>query len=427
MTVRLDGKNRDIDPVRVTERLALDAYDSMSVTPTQAKAKMAAADRMCELMQTPLTDFKAEVVKGARLNGYGVDNLFRLSGKIGDDDVSYTAEYDGKGIYNFGPPAHSEMGMLLKQTYLQKQAAAFCETFGIENQSFYDFKTDDANQHSDDMNAYREFVKSQHFRTVGNFDYKTYEKRYMFDYLDKDGSVLTYGFSDLDSMCQRLDEIMDEGDVMLGSMESLNNPDGLYMSVREMAELAAKDKDNPMAEVYAYLADDVGAGRLTEVREPALRTAINEAYHVADNRYLCRTDRLMMSRKVLQYTSPELFTKENDNNRIMYDVVNDSHGRCKVRGAAMIDGKARDVSFSKKFGSYEFNDDDIQTLLRGDEIDIKNFRTRGGDVMDIRGKLGESRFMGKPYIGFVRTDGMERRRLPDVPCEDTNDMSREME
>ena len=62
-------------------------------------------------------------------------------------------------------------------------------------------------------------------------------------------------------------------------------------------------------------------------------------------------------------------------------------------------------SFKGSFGSHKFSDEEIADLIVGKEITIKDFVTKKGKVIDIKGCLGEGRLPnGKVYFGFQRTD-----------------------
>ena len=76
----------------------------------------------------------------------------------------------------------------------------------------------------------------------------------------------------------------------------------------------------------------------------------------------------------------------------------------RVKGLAKINGKTKQVDFSATFGSHTFSEKERNALLAGEEITIKNFKTRSGKILDIKGSLQEYEFKGKQYIGFQRTD-----------------------
>lgn len=117
----------------------------------------------------------------------------------------------------------------------------------------------------------------------------------------------------------------------------------------------------------------------------------------------------------------------SENKKIEYEKLKDSHGRNKIRGPWTHDGVTERITFAANHGNHVWTDDEIQSLLRGESIMLKDFETKAGVKKDIVGKLDAQRYMGKDYIGFTKIDNEKsNRRLPDVPVsEEENQMEKE--
>lgn len=104
-----------------------------------------------------------------------------------------------------------------------------------------------------------------------------------------------------------------------------------------------------------------------------------------------------------------------NNNAVAYTLFKDSHGRQKVRGNWEHDGVTTPVEFRVDYGNHKWEDKEIMSLLRDEEVTLNDFQSKNGKVMTIKGKLGPQSYMGKEYIGFCRTDKEKTaRRLPDI-------------
>ena len=103
-------------------------------------------------------------------------------------------------------------------------------------------------------------------------------------------------------------------------------------------------------------------------------------------------------------TKPVLTVK---NNRVQ--IVN--------AGNSSFNGK----NFKSSFGEHKFTDDELCRLAEGEEIEIKGFKTKVGNTIDIKGKLGIGVLPnGKTYFGFQRTD-VNTRRVPSIE-QDSNEL-----
>ena len=126
------------------------------------------------------------------------------------------------------------------------------------------------------------------------------------------------------------------------------------------------------------------------------------------------------------YNRLEVDNMENKNN-ITYETFKDSHGRQKIRGDWTHDGVTKQITFAANYGNHTWSDDEIQSLLKDEQVTIKDFESKSGKISDITGKLDTQTYMGKSYIGFARVEPEKTvRRLPDVPSsENENQMEKE--
>lgn len=69
----------------------------------------------------------------------------------------------------------------------------------------------------------------------------------------------------------------------------------------------------------------------------------------------------------------------------------------KITGTFIPTGE--EVSFNTKWGDHEFTDDEITTLLAGQEIDVQGTGKKG--TYTYRGKLSAFKYKGKPAFGFT--------------------------
>lgn len=67
--------------------------------------------------------------------------------------------------------------------------------------------------------------------------------------------------------------------------------------------------------------------------------------------------------------------------------------------------------FKRSFGNHTFSKDELENLARGEELELKGFRTKAGNVIDLRGELvHKTSKKGVSYLGFNRTD-LQKQRL----------------
>ena len=116
------------------------------------------------------------------------------------------------------------------------------------------------------------------------------------------------------------------------------------------------------------------------------------------------------------------------NENVAYTIFKDSHGREKFRGLWDNKGVPTPVEVRLDYGKHKWTDKEIMSLLKGEEVQLDSFETKGGNQMPISGKLGPQSYMGRPYIGFVRTDAeATKRRLPEVGGVEPTQPQAEME
>ena len=101
--------------------------------------------------------------------------------------------------------------------------------------------------------------------------------------------------------------------------------------------------------------------------------------------------------------------EQHQKDGFQYQIENGKNGKEYVVGQMNVNGDTKDVRFAKTYGTHEFNDSEIKSLLRGEEITIS---LRSGDAPV---KLGDGSYMGHSYFGPQRTDLPEKvRRTPDI-------------
>lgn len=105
----------------------------------------------------------------------------------------------------------------------------------------------------------------------------------------------------------------------------------------------------------------------------------------------------------------EVQTQKNDK-LICWTTVQSKKGETYVQGTTSIEDAPDVVYFKKDYGGHEFNNNEIASLLQGEEISIPT-RSGSGTV-----KLGPGNINGHDYFGIQRTDiPQKNRRLPDTP------------
>ena len=94
-----------------------------------------------------------------------------------------------------------------------------------------------------------------------------------------------------------------------------------------------------------------------------------------------------------------------------YALVQNKKGETYIHAQPGIEGAPTDIYFKNTYGSHEFNNSEIVSLLKGEEISIP-LRSGTGTV-----KLGFGNINGHEYFGIQRTDLSKERRLPTAPEE----------
>lgn len=62
-----------------------------------------------------------------------------------------------------------------------------------------------------------------------------------------------------------------------------------------------------------------------------------------------------------------------------------------------------DVTFSRQWGGHRFTDDECESLLRGEEIEIQGLTSASGNTYGVKGKLAMQTYNGNNYVGFEKT------------------------
>ena len=96
-----------------------------------------------------------------------------------------------------------------------------------------------------------------------------------------------------------------------------------------------------------------------------------------------------------------------------YEMIQNKHGEPYIHGKPNFEGAPKDVYFKPTYGTHQFSDQEVKSLLKGEELSIP-MRSGEGTV-----KLGEGKVGGHDYFGVQRTDLTKERPLPNVPTEQT--------
>jgi DNA topoisomerase-3 len=62
------------------------------------------------------------------------------------------------------------------------------------------------------------------------------------------------------------------------------------------------------------------------------------------------------------------------------------------------------VQFNREWSGHRFTDDEVQALLRGEEIELRGVVGKSGKSFDVKGKLTQQTYNGKPFFGFEKTE-----------------------
>ena len=96
-----------------------------------------------------------------------------------------------------------------------------------------------------------------------------------------------------------------------------------------------------------------------------------------------------------------------------YEMVQNKRGESYIHGKPDFENAPEDVYFKPTYGAHQFSDQEVKSLLKGEELSIP-MRSGEGTV-----KLGEGKVGGHDYFGVQRTDLTKERPLPNVPVEQT--------
>ena len=92
-----------------------------------------------------------------------------------------------------------------------------------------------------------------------------------------------------------------------------------------------------------------------------------------------------------------------------YEMVQNKRGESYIHGKPDFENAPEDVYFKPTYGAHQFSDQEVKSLLKGEELSIP-MRSGEGTV-----KLGEGKVGGHDYFGVQRTDLTKERPLPNIP------------
>ena len=176
-----------------------------------------------------------------------------------------------------------------------------------------------------------------------------------------------------------------------------------------------------MSDSYA-----VTCGEQAEIREQRLQVCHQAKERVdvwkalTDEQRTYVTETLSTEEKE-KNPQPTEAPKPNDK-FVCWTTVQNKKGETYVQGTTTIEDAPNVVYFKKTYGDHEFNDNEITSLLSGDEISIP---TRSGEG---KVKLGPGNMHGHDYFCIQRVNTPTKdRRLPDLPETNTPESQLETE
>jgi hypothetical protein len=92
-----------------------------------------------------------------------------------------------------------------------------------------------------------------------------------------------------------------------------------------------------------------------------------------------------------------------------YELVQNKRGEPYIHGKPDFENAPEDVYFKPTYGMHQFSDQEVKSLLKGEELSIP-MRSGEGNV-----KLGEGKIGDHEYFGVQRTDITKERPLPNIP------------
>lgn len=89
-------------------------------------------------------------------------------------------------------------------------------------------------------------------------------------------------------------------------------------------------------------------------------------------------------------------------------VLNKDGSRVKILSSPVESLVGKD--FKRSFGNHVFSKEELVSLAKGEDITIKNFKTKAGKVIDLTGNLAmKTTQYGQSFLGFNRTDLVRQR------------------
>lgn len=118
------------------------------------------------------------------------------------------------------------------------------------------------------------------------------------------------------------------------------------------------------------------------------------------------------------------YAKTKETEQTAYSIETNSKGVEYVYGKADIGKGLQDVYFKTSYGGHTWDDAEIKSLLKGDEVSITG---RSGNAMSL--KLAETSVRGHAYVGPVPTNGsgFGKRAVPEITVAGSDSMARDME
>lgn len=161
---------------------------------------------------------------------------------------------------------------------------------------------------------------------------------------------------------------------------------------------------------YPLLVDSKGKITMTQFGE--LSYKLLPGTHIGD---LSMTEKLMQQMKEIAKgtLNPEVCLKEIQTmvsedidtmqaNAKSEGIENAAPSEQKEKAAGLFNGQQ--ITFARVWSGHRFTDDEVESLLRGEEITLTGVVGKSGNKFDVKGKLTKQQYNGHDFYGFEKTE-----------------------
>ena len=75
-----------------------------------------------------------------------------------------------------------------------------------------------------------------------------------------------------------------------------------------------------------------------------------------------------------------------------------------------------EVEFKRIWGGHRFTDEEVESLLNGDELILRNLQSKTGEHYSVRGKLAKQKYKGKNFVGYKSLEFLHDDSVPESWC-----------